>query len=168
MFRSVRVILGIILLSLIGGTAFAGTPVTLYRSFAGNINYLGTAATLRTQPNSVNASTVVTSKSAVLSGIPSGAVIEAAYLYWVGSYSTDWGSKRTTPDYNITFESQNITADRTFTESYDYNGTVLDYFSGVKDVTSFVVSKGNGTYALSNLSVNSGNPHSGVQGVVSG
>ena len=110
--------------------SYAGTPITLYQSFAGNINFTGTGGTLRTQPNTGDACAVTNSNSASLSGISSGAAIVAAYLYWAGSYSTDPGSSQTTPDYTITFESQGLTADRTFTEIFNYNGTDYDFFSG--------------------------------------
>jgi len=165
-----RVFFGVLILISFPTTIFAGTPVQLYESFAGNINYIVTAGTLRTQPNSINACSVTNSGSASLSGLPAGATVLAAYLYWAGSYSTQTGSTRTTPDFDITFETQNLTADRTFTETfyYDATDTDYDYFSGVKDVTGIVSAKGSGTYTFSNLSVNTGTPHCASQAVLSG
>ena len=146
----------------------AGTPITLYRSFAGNLDYVGTGGTLRKQPNTVDACAVTTASSGTLSGLPAGASIRAAYLYWAGSFSTAFGSTRTTPDYTVTFEGQNTAADRTFTETFAYNGTDYDFFSGFADVTTIVASRGNGIYTLANLSVNTGTPHCAVQSVVAG
>ncbi|MGA1795807.1 MAG: DUF3344 domain-containing protein [bacterium] len=147
---------------------YAGTPVTLYRSFAGNIDFTSTGGTLRTQPNPVDACAVTDHGSAPLFDIPSGAVIRAAYLYWAGSYADRKGSTRRTPDYDITFEAYNLTADRTFTETFPFSGTNHDFFCGFADVTPIVAAKGNGTYSFGGLSVNSGAPHCGSKGVVAG
>jgi uncharacterized repeat protein (TIGR01451 family) len=146
----------------------AGTPVTLYRSFAGNIDFTCTGGTLRTQPNPVNACAVTDHGSALLSDIPSGAEIRAAYLYWAGSYSDRKRSTQRTPDYDITFETYNLTADRTFTERFPFSKNNYDYFCGFADVTAIVAAKGNGTYTFGGLSVNSGPPHCNSQGVVAG
>ena len=146
----------------------AGTPVTLYRSFAGNIDFTSTGGTLRTQPNPVDACAVTDHGSAPLSGIPSGAVIRAAYLYWAGSYADRKGSTRRTPDYDITFETYNLSADRTFTERFPFSKRNHDYFCGFADVTAIVAAKGNGSYSFGGLSVNSGLPHCNSQGVVAG
>ncbi len=148
--------------------AVAGTPVQLYNSFAGNINYTGTGLSFRTASNSVGPCIVVTSGSAALSSIPAGATVLAAYLYWAGSYSTATGSTQTTPDYNVTFEGQAVAAGRTFTETFTYSTTNYDFFSGFANVTAAVAAKGNGTYTLSGLNVNTGTPHCSSQTVLSG
>lgn len=140
-------------------SAEAGVPVTIYQSFAGNMNFTATGGTLRTQPNTGDACAVTNSNSATLSGIPVGATITAAYLYWAGSGST--------PDYNVTLDGVAISADRTFTETFTL-GTDYDFFSGFEDVTAQVAAKGNGTYTFANLTVNNGAPHCGVSAVLSG
>ncbi len=142
-----------------GEPAHAGTPVSLYRSIAGNLNYVATGGSLRTQPNTGNACAVTNSNTAALSGIPAGASIRAAYLYWAGSGAT--------PDDNITLDGTNLTASRSFTETFIL-GSTYDFFSGFIDITTQVASKGNGNYTFSNLSVNNGAPHCAVQAVVSG
>ena len=141
-------------------SAQAGVPVTLYNSFAGNMNYTATGGTLRTQPNSGNACAVSNSGSATLSGIPVGATITAAYLYWAGSGST--------ADNNVTLDGVAISADRSFAETFNYLGTNYDFFSGFEDVTAQVALKGNGSYTFANLTVNNGAPHCGVAAVLSG
>jgi len=146
--------------------AYAGTPISLYESLAGNLNYTGTGGTLRTDSNGGDACAVTNSDSASLSGIPTGATVVAAYLYWAGSYSTDGGSTQTAPDSDITFEGTDLSADRTFVETFNYFGIDYDFFSGFKDVTGLVTS--NGTYTFSNLSVNSGDPHCVRAAVVAG
>jgi len=168
MAKYFRILIAAILALCLAATSHAGTPISLYQSFGGYHNFVGTGGTLRTQPNTGNSCAVTNSGSAPLSGIPGGSTITAAYLYWAGSYSPDAGSTRTTPDYTITFESQSLTADRSFTETFNYNGTNYDFFSGFKDVTAIVASKGNGTYSFADLSVNNATPHCSVSAVVSG
>ena len=82
------------------GNILADTAVTLFQSYAGNINFVGAQATRRTQSNSGNACAVLANNAtntATISGIPAGATIISAHLYWAGSYSTQAGSTRTTP-----------------------------------------------------------------------
>lgn len=135
------------------------TNVTLYNSFAGNLNYVTAGGTLRTNVDGVDSCVVTTGPvSASVSGIPSGATITAAYLYWVGSGVTG--------DYDVTFNGTNVTADRTFTEAFFLSPTTYDFFSGFENVTSLV--SGNGSYSFSNLTVSNGTPWCEVSGVVSG
>ena len=47
----------------LGEPAHAGTPISLYRSFAGNLNYVATGGSLRTQPNTGNACAVTNSNT---------------------------------------------------------------------------------------------------------
>jgi len=149
--------------------AYSGVPVTFYESHAGNINYVVTGATLRTQSNDGNACAVTDSAAADLSGIPAEAGIRAAYLYWAGSFSTRLGSTRTVPDDTVAFEGQTIVADRLFVE--DFQGTDEEYFCGFKDVTAIVsasVGSGDSTFSVSGLSVNTAPPHCSFATVVSG
>ena len=138
-------------------TAFAD-PVNFYRSFAGNIDFQMTGATLRRRPNNRNACSLVSSRSAALVNIPAGATIRAAYLYWAGSGAA--------ADNQVVFQGATVTATRTFTEVFNNFGTAYRFFSGFADVTSRVT--GNGNYTLSGLSVDNGNPYCSVQAVVSG
>lgn len=146
------------------GNSWAGVPVTQYASFAGNINFTGTGGSLRTQSDAANPCTVTNSGIGNLSGIPATATITAAYLYWAGSYDTGQGVP---PDYNVTLNGSNLSADRTFTEMFPYTNN-LYFFSGFKDVTTIVASTGNGNYTFNNLAVNSGFPHCNVSAVLSG
>lgn len=143
--------------------ASADTPPTLFNSFAGNINFIGTQKTMRTQDNNGDACAITNAAtSAALTGLPVGATIRAAYLYWAGSGDT--------PDYDVTFEGSAVSAPaaRRYTATYNNAGTDLNYFSGVADVTAAVTTKGNGTYSFSGLTVDNGNPWCGVAGVVGG
>jgi len=158
-FGGVVLMIAILLLS--AGVSQAGTPITLYRSFAGDIDFTSTGGSLRTQANGGNSCAVATSDSAALAGIPAGASIRAAYLYWAGSTLT-------APDETVTFQGQSITADRTFTEIFPYGGTDYDFFSCVADVRSIVAASGNGVYSFAGLSVNTGAPHCNVSVVMAG
>ncbi len=157
-----RNILTVIAAMLIGLPAMpsssAADAVTFYESFAGNIDFQMTGASLRRQPNDRDACRVVGARPAALVNIPAGATIRAAYLYWAGSGAT--------PDNQVVFQGATITAARTFSEAFTNGGTTYRFFSGFADVTALV--SGNGTYTLSGLSVDNGNPYCSVQAVVSG
>ncbi|MEE9330949.1 MAG: hypothetical protein V3U89_01855 [Methylophilaceae bacterium] len=169
--RSFSILL-IILVPLINVTVSADTPIDLFESHAGNVNFVGAQKTRRTQANSGNACAVTganNTNTTTIAGIPAGATIRAAHLYWAGSFSSASGSTRTTPDYNVTFEGSAISADlgRRYTADYD---ATEQYFNGVKDVTSIVQARGNpnGSYSFSGLSVNTAAPHCTYAVVVAG
>ncbi|MCP4573749.1 MAG: DUF3344 domain-containing protein [bacterium] len=168
--RFLAVVFGPAILAVLvaAGTAHAGTPISLYRSFAGQVDFTGTGGSLRAASNGVDACAVVGSSSGDLTGVPGGARIEAAYLYWAGSYSTYGGSTSAVPDYDILFDGQPLSADRAFTEVFPYGWYQYDFFSGVCDVTAQVDAKGNGTYTFGGLTVNTGFPHCNVQTVLAG
>lgn len=170
-----RKIIACVIILLISVYASADTPVSLLRSYAGNINFVGTEATRRTQSNSQNACSVLsqnTSNTATISGIPAGATIISAHLYWAGSYSTQTGSTRTTPDYFVNFEGSGISADssRRYTANYTAGPYNLDFFNGVADVTAYVRARPdpNGSYRFRGLSVNTAAQHCSSQSVLAG
>lgn len=138
--------------------AVSDTPVALYESLAGNINITGTGGTLRTNMDGVNSCSVTNSGTMTLSGIPAGATVRTAYLYWAGSGGDPQGGVG--PDYNVTFNGTAVTADRTYTAWY-LAGFNLYFFSGVKDVTSLVT--GNGNYTFADLTVQNTNVPGGGQ-----
>ena len=140
-------------------TAFSQT-ITRYARFVGNINFVATGGSLRTQPNTGDACAVGASSTAAVAGIPAGSTILAAYLYWGGSQTG------TTIDSSVTFAGSAITATRTFTTTFNNAGTLFPYFGGFADVTTRVT--GNGNYTFSGLTVNTGTPHCGSQAVVAG
>ncbi|MDX2472940.1 MAG: DUF3344 domain-containing protein [Candidatus Krumholzibacteria bacterium] len=164
----------ILLLVLLGSappvvnSAQAGTPISLYETHAGHVNFVGTAGSLRRGSNLGDACAVDNFDSAPLNDLPAGATIRAAYLYWAGSYANQGGSSQRSPDWNITFEGQSLGADRQFTERYGLGSGRYDFFSGMTDVTAIVAAKGNGLYTFGNLDVNTGRPHCNVQAVLAG
>jgi hypothetical protein len=64
------------------------TPISRYARFTGNYNYVATGGSLRTQSNAGDACAVGSISTQALAGIPVGATIAAAYLYWGGSGAT--------------------------------------------------------------------------------
>jgi uncharacterized repeat protein (TIGR01451 family)/fimbrial isopeptide formation D2 family protein len=119
------------------------TAITRYARFTGNINFVATGGSLRTQSNAGDSCAVGASSSQALTGIPAGASIVAAYLYWGGSGAVD---------ANVTLNGSGVAAQRTFTATFDNNGTNMPYFGAFADVTSRI--SGNGTLTFSGLTVN--------------
>jgi uncharacterized repeat protein (TIGR01451 family) len=139
--------------------AFAqSTPIARSVRVTGNINFVTTGGSLRTQSNTDDSCAVGTTSTQNLSGIPAGTSIQAAYLYWGGSGAT--------VDSTVTFAGASVTASRTFTATFTQGTTNYPYFGGVADVTSLVT--GNGSYTFGGLTVNNGTPHCGVSAVAAG
>ncbi|MBK9251997.1 MAG: DUF11 domain-containing protein [Proteobacteria bacterium] len=131
------------------------TAITRSTRFTGQYNYVVTGGSLRS--SATNGCTLVGSNTGTLSGVPSGASIVAAYLYWGGSGST--------PDTSVTFNGNTISAgganvfDEVLTDG-------REFFGGVADVTSLV--SGNGSYSFTGLTVDSGGDYCATSTVVAG
>jgi uncharacterized repeat protein (TIGR01451 family) len=134
------------------------TPITRFARFTGTINFVATGGSLRTQPNTGDSCAVGASSSQALAGIPAGASIVAAYLYWGGSGAA--------VDANVTLNGQAVAAQRTFTATFNNAGTNFPYFGGFADITSRIT--GNGALTFSGLTVTTGAPHCGSSAVVAG
>ncbi len=133
------------------------------KSLAGNINYVVTGGSLRTQPNGVDPCAIQSSSSAAISGVPAGATIRAAYLYFVGDGDT--------ADYDITFNGYALSADSQYNDTLTFLGQDYKYFGGVVDVTAYV--GGNGTYTFGGLNAQvtdtpGGAQYCTYQGVIAG
>lgn len=140
------------------------TPITRAARLTGNIDFVATGGSLRTQPNTGNACAVGTTSTQQLSGIPAGRTIRSAYLYWGASTTTSGGA--TQIDGSVTLNGSAVTATRTFTAAYDNAGTLLPFFGAVADVTSRIT--GNGSYTFGGLTINTGAPHCPVAAVAGG
>ncbi|MBW2413957.1 MAG: DUF11 domain-containing protein [Deltaproteobacteria bacterium] len=154
--RSRWALLALLALALVSAApaARAGVPITLERSFAGQLDFTGTGNTLRTASDAVDPCAVTGTSAATLT-IPVGATVNRAYLYWAGS--------GTTVDSNVSLNGNAVTADTTFTETF--SGT-YDYFAGVADVTGIV--GGTGLYTFAGLTVYTGDPHCSSSAVLAG
>lgn len=133
-------------------TPVSSTPV---RTFAGNIDFAVTGATLRANSDAGDSCAVNPSSTATLDDVASGGVITAAYLYWAGSGST--------ADYNVFLNGFPVSADTQYTENV---GTNRDFFSGVADVTNLV--SANGDFTLSGLTIDSADNSCQVSATVAG
>ncbi len=154
-----RLLLIFIALVFGGGVVHAQqTPISRYTRLTGNINFVATGATLRSQDNNGNACAVTGSSTAPLTGIPGGASVVAAYLYWGGSGSAI--------DSNVVLNGSGVIASRTFTANFNNGGTNFPYFGAFADVTSRV--SGNGSFTFTGLTVNTGTPHCGSSAVAAG
>ncbi|MBV6424384.1 MAG: hypothetical protein NAOJABEB_02194 [Steroidobacteraceae bacterium] len=157
--RARALLLLLLAVALGGGIAHAQqTPITRYTRLTGNINFVATGGSLRSQDNNGNACAVKASDTASLTGIPVGASVVAAYLYWGGSGATI--------DSSVILNGSGVTAGRTFTATFNNGGTAYPYFGAFADVTSRVT--GNGTFTFSGLTVATGAPHCGTSAVAAG
>lgn len=157
--RAVGKILVLVALAIGGGIAHAQqTPITRYTRLTGNINFVATGGSLRTENNNGNACAVGATRTAALAGIPAGAAVIGAYLYWGGSGSAI--------DAAVTLNGAAVAASRTFTATFTTDGVSYPFFGAFADVTSRVA--GNGNYTFGGLSVATGSPHCTVQAVAAG
>jgi uncharacterized repeat protein (TIGR01451 family) len=160
---ALALLLAVALLDVGSAWAQSQTAVTRSARFSGNINFVATGGSFRTQPNTVDGCAISTTSTATLAGIPAGTAIVAAYLYW-GASTT--GGATPAIDTTVTLNGSGVTAARGFTAVFDNGGTLLPYFGAVADVTTRIT--GNGSYSVSGLTVNNGAPHCAVQGVTAG
>lgn len=148
---------------LLCGRDASAQAITRYARDTGNINFVTTGGSLRTRPNpattgGTQACQVATSSSQMLSGIPAGRTVRAAYLYWGGSGAS--------VDSSVQLNGFTVNASRTFTRTFVNGGTNYQFFGGFADVTNRVT--GNGNYTFSNLTVSTGSPWCDSQAVVAG
>jgi uncharacterized repeat protein (TIGR01451 family)/fimbrial isopeptide formation D2 family protein len=161
--RLASLLAGVVLLAAFMAPAAAAPAISNTKSLAGNINYVVTGGSLRTQPNAIDPCAVQATSSAAISGVPAGATIRAAYLYFVGDGDT--------PDYGITFNGYALSADAQYTDTLTFLGEDYHYYGGVVDVTSYV--GGNGTYTFGGLAAQVTDTPGGAlyctyQGVIAG
>ena len=153
----VNIILGLTLLSLSSLVFGAGaTPVSLFRTYSGNIDYVATGRSFRDEPNTVDSCSFVSPmSSSVVLNIPATASIVEAFLYFAGSGSD------TAPIHNVSTQSGLLLngspistipgLDEENYEVTDLAGTTIDFYGARRDVTSIVT--GPGVYTFSGLDV---------------
>ncbi len=141
--KRILAILAVAVLGLSAATAFSqAAPIARFARFVGHMSAVATGGALRDQPNTVNACSLANNPSSnLLTGVPAGSTIVAAYLYWGGSGAT--------VDANVTLNGTAVTASRTFTV---VSGGATS-FGGFANVTAQVA--GNATYTFGNLTVDS-------------
>ena len=186
----------------------------LTHEYSGNINTLSIGNSLRTGKDRIPTPAievrgivpcdVAASSSAILGdairdpantaivGLPAGATIIAAHLYWVGSndpvlVQPEWDgivfappaapSNSTTPDFSVVLNGTPVLSSKNMTDIYPISTPLLTatggaynfpFFGGYADVTSIVAATGNGTYTFSGLTVNTRGYHCTFYAVVAG
>ena len=121
-----------------------GQNVSLYHQFNGQYDFVFVGNTMNLGENNTSLGCedlLVTTSTANLN-LSSTQIIQSAYLYWAGSGLGD---------FNVKLNGVDITAQRTFSNISSVSG--LSYFSAFKDITSQVLSFGNGNYTLSDLDI---------------
>ncbi|WP_395054099.1 gliding motility-associated C-terminal domain-containing protein [Flavobacterium sp.] len=118
--------------------------VALYSQFNGRYDFTFLGNTMNVAENTGNDPCLILTSSDATLLLNSSDVIENAYLYWAGSG---------TGDFDVTLNSQDITAQRTFALTQQSSGK--PFFSAFADVTSQVQATGSANYTLSNLDVSS-------------
>lgn len=158
-----RIAVALFLLAALG-VVRAQTPIALYESFAGNVNFAGTQKTIRTGSNQTSPCAVTNQSSWVtstLSGIPAGSTILRAHLYWAGSGAA--------ADYSVAMEGRvSATVNAAANRRYTATANGYSYFGGAADVTSLIHAGGNGTYRFRRLTVDTQSSLCQVQGVTGG
>ena len=117
-------------------------------------------------------------------GIPPGATILAAHLYWAGSYDPNpvvppyappignAPSNSATPDYNVLLNGVPITSSKNMTDFFTHTWPApsynYPYFGGYADVTAQVAATGNAVYTFSGLTVNTRGYQCLIYGVLAG
>ena len=121
-----------------------GQNVSLYNQFNGRFDFtfIGNTMNLGENNSTAGCEDLLVASSAASLNLNSSQIIQNAYLYWAGSGLGD---------FNVQLNSVPITAQRTFSNISISSG--LPYFSAFADVTSQIVSTGNGTYTLSDLDI---------------
>ena len=149
----------IVALTLVPLAAFGQqTAITRFARFTGTINFVATGGSLRTSRTPAIRAPSARRARRRSREFPAGASIVAAYLYWGGSGAT--------VDTNVTLNGQAVAAQRTFTATFNNDGTNFPYFGGFADITSRIT--GNGSLTFSGLTVTTGTPHCGSSAVAGG
>lgn len=148
----------------INSQILANVPLNLFRQFDGKYDYVATGGTLRTQSNNGNACAIqTTSTNQLVSDIPATGTIAAAYLYWAHSSYVR--------DEQVTFEGQTVDAGFVYQTTFNANGTNLNFYGYVSDVTALVQgipNINNNNFDFSGLTIDTSNNFCGTQTVLGG
>lgn len=120
------------------GTA-AATPLALTKSFEGNINFVGTQASLQSRNGGAKACELMSSARASIA-LPANATVVSAILYWAGTGEVD-------PEVSLNAATVTAPPERRYASTIDG----LRYFAAAADVTALVT--GSGSFSFGGLSV---------------
>lgn len=148
--------------ALCAGGARADTPVALFKTFSGNINFAGSQETMRGGATDCSMDADTKDEVIHVAGMPSGSTVISAQLYWAGSAS------QAAADYTVNFAGTNVSALASRQYFSHTIGSGYDYFGAAYDVTALVKAGGNGDYHVRGLTANKGTPWCHGQGVLGG
>ena len=153
-------------LALACGAARADTPIALFKSFAGNVNFVGTQKTMRTKDQRQRQRQAC-----------AVAIGRHRHQRHAGRHSRRrdhpqraavLGRFEQHADNTVTLRRRAVAAPAARQYFSNTIGSGFDYFGGAADVTAQVAAKRNATYTFSGLTVNNGAPYCAVEGVVGG
>lgn len=148
----------------INSQILANVPLTLFKQFEGDFDYVSTGGSLRTAGNGTNPCAIqATSTNQLVSDIPATGTIKAAYLYWAHSSYVR--------DEQITFEGQTVNASSVYQTTFNANGNNLSFYGYVSDVTSLVsgvTDINNNDFDFSGLTIDTSNNFCGSATVLGG
>jgi len=142
--------------------SYTQSSISFYQEFNGGVDMITTAGTFRDKDNATNSD--ASSLRQIAYGdltIPTGAQVEAAYLYWAGSGEM--------ADNNVNFDGSNVSATRFFADNRMDPDFDINYFGGFADITTIVQSQPAGTtktYEMKSLNVDDGGNYFIFQGTV--
>lgn len=148
----------------INSQILANVPLTLFKQFDGDYDYVTTGGSLRTQSNGNNPCSVQNSSSnSLTSNIPATATIEAAYLYWAHSSYVR--------DEEVTFEGQTVNASSVYQTTVNTGSANVNFYGYVSDVTDLVGAIPNinsNTFDFSGLTIDTSNNYCSSATVLGG
>ncbi|NRD19630.1 gliding motility-associated C-terminal domain-containing protein [Winogradskyella eckloniae] len=113
--------------------------ISLFQQFNGRYDYTAIGNTLNSEENGLEATCAILTSSTASLNLNSNQNIVAAYLYWAGSGLGD---------LNIKLNGITINAERSFADALDADRV---FFAAYADVTSIILSEGNGDYTVSDF-----------------
>ncbi|TDS11659.1 CUB-like protein [Maribacter caenipelagi] len=148
----------------INSQILSNVPLTLFKQFEGDYDYVSTGGSLRTAGNATNPCAIqATSTNQLVSDIPATGTIKAAYLYWAHSSYVR--------DEQVTFEGQTVNAGSVYQTTFNANNNNLSFFGYISDVTSLVsgiTDINNNDFDFSGLTIDTSNNFCGSATVLGG
>lgn len=118
--------------------------MSLYNQYNGRFDFTFIGNTLNEFPNGTGFPCITLTSSTATLSLGANDIIENAYLYWAGSG---------TGDFDVKLNGIDIAAERRFSAIQNSSGN--PFFSAFANVTTQLLTTGNGDYTLSELDVNS-------------
>ncbi|WP_233131833.1 beta strand repeat-containing protein [Robiginitalea sediminis] len=133
-------------------------PLSLYRNLNGNYDYTTAGGSFRTAHNNVDPCAITSTSNATLTaGIPVGATIKVAYLFWSHSGAT--------PDSEVTFEGQNVAANLAYSAGFS-GRTFYGFLADVTSIVSGIPNPMANTFDMTDLDIDTSAAYCGTATVL--